>query len=207
VRSVIRLRREHADHLARRHRLAGRDGQLGDDPVPHACTSFSIFIASTMQITCPAHRIPLADLDREHRALHRADDRVAAAAAPPELRPDRGAWRRARPTAARGRAASRRSGARRARPRSPARAGRRSTAGRPRSTADKRSASSASCSDSTTPWQVPPSTKHGCRRSARWKPSSVVIPPTSNSSSARSIRLRACSRSTPCTISFANIGS
>ena len=46
--------------------------------------SFSIFIASTTQITCPASTSsPVGDLDLEHRALHRADDGVAARAAGP----------------------------------------------------------------------------------------------------------------------------
>ena len=47
-----------------------------------ACTSFSIFIASTMQSTCPAvDLVAFRDLDGEHRALHRAHDRVLAAGA------------------------------------------------------------------------------------------------------------------------------
>ena len=51
-------------------------------PSRSACTSFSIFIASTTQITWPAATAsPSRDLDREHRALHRADDRVAPAGA------------------------------------------------------------------------------------------------------------------------------
>src|ERR671935_42877 len=49
--------------------------------------------------------------------------------------------------------------------------------------------------------------KHGCISSALWKPTSVLTPSTTSSSSARSIRRRACSRSTPCVISFAIIGS
>ena len=58
--------------------------------------SFSIFIASTMQITCPAvDRVALRDPDRQHRALHRADDRVARRAAAPPRRRARSRRRRA----------------------------------------------------------------------------------------------------------------
>ena len=49
--------------------------------------------------------------------------------------------------------------------------------------------------------------KHGCASSAWWNPTSVLMPPISNSPSARSIRRRACSRSTPWTMSLATIGS
>ncbi len=57
------------------------------------------------------------------------------------------------------------------------------------------------------PWQVSPATKHCVSSSARWKPSSVVGPSITNSSSARSIRRRACSRSTSWTMSLAMSGS
>ena len=51
-------------------------------------TSFSIFIASTMQSTWPGlDLVALGDLDGEHGALHRADDGVAAA--PPAPAPPR----------------------------------------------------------------------------------------------------------------------
>ena len=53
------------------------------------------------------------------------------------------------------------------------------------------SARCASSSDSTSPWQVAPSMKHGCSSKRAWKPSSVGGPSIRNSSSARSMRLRA----------------
>ena len=64
-------------------------------PARGACTSFSIFIASTMQITWPGSTSsPVGDRHREHRSLHRRDDRVAAAgavrAAPRPLAPPLG---------------------------------------------------------------------------------------------------------------------
>ena len=51
---ILRRRADDADHLTGLHRLARRDRQLGDAPARCACTSFSIFIASTMQSTWPA---------------------------------------------------------------------------------------------------------------------------------------------------------
>ena len=164
-----------------------------------------------MQSTWPARDlVAVGDLDREHRALHRADDRVLAA---PPAPPPRRRSRRARASAAQGGSGSSsrdleapavdldEPGAPR-----PATV-RRPSCRLPLSHATTARASSASCSDSTTPAHVSPATKHGCASSARWKPSSVVTPSISNSSSARSIRLRACSRSSPWTISFAIIGS
>ena len=45
---------DRADRLADRHRLRRRDRELGDGAGAMRVTSFSIFIASTMQSTCPA---------------------------------------------------------------------------------------------------------------------------------------------------------
>ena len=69
------------------------------------------------------------------------------------------------------------------------------------------SACSASSSDSTMPWHVPPSMNAWWRSKARWKPSRLLTPPTSNSSRARSMRRRAVSRLVSWTISLAIIGS
>ena len=50
-------------------------------PARGAVISFSIFIASTTQTTWPGRDlVALGDLDREHGALHRRDDRVARGA-------------------------------------------------------------------------------------------------------------------------------
>ena len=100
---VIRLRREHADHLAGRDRLAGGDGQLGDDPVPQRVhLVLHLHRLDDADHLSGADRIPLGDRDGEDGALHRADDRVAAAAVAARRGPVAAPARRARPTAARG---------------------------------------------------------------------------------------------------------
>ena len=168
-------------------------GAVGDDLVLH------LHRLDDADDVARLDHVSVDHVDREHGPLHRADDGVAPA---PPGRPPRAPADAARapPTAAPARAPSRRSGGRRPRPRSRAavpaiRRERvdasdllRSSAPRPRS---------ASSAESTTPWQVVPATKQGCESSARWKPSSVGGPASSNSSRARSIRIRACSRSTP----------
>ena len=74
----------------RRRRSSGRTrpaspaatDELVTTPARCAVSSFSIFIASTMQITAPSSTSsPSATRTSMHRALHRADDRVRAAAA------------------------------------------------------------------------------------------------------------------------------
>ena len=154
--------------------------------------------------------VALGNLDRQDCALHRRHDGVLrAACARAAARRVPGAAARARRVAARARAPRPRNGVRPAR----ATAGGRGSAAPSTAAAVVAAAAtalrarSASSSDSTMPWQVAPSTKHGCSSSAWWKPSSVVIPPISYSPSARSIRCRACSRSTPWTISLATSGS
>jgi len=72
---------------------------------------------------------------------------------------------------------------------------------------DSSSARAASSGDSTKPWHVSPSWKHGCESSALWKPISVFTPPIRYSPRARSMRPTASSRSAPRTISLATIGS
>ena len=56
-------------------------------PARGVVISFSIFIASTTQTTWPASTcVAFGDLDREHCALHRRDDRVAGSAVMTALR-------------------------------------------------------------------------------------------------------------------------
>ena len=169
-------------------------------PARCAVISFSIFIASTMQSDLAlAHLVALGHLDGEHRPLHRAHDRVARRRVVRRRRaraPGGGA--RARRAAAPGRSERRpRSGARRARRRRVLLARRvRPEARRCRAAGCVSSrARCASDSPRRARSRSRPSTKHGCARSARWKPISVVTPSITNSSSARSMRRRARSRS------------
>ena len=174
-------------------------------PAMCARISFSIFIASTIMSTCARlDGIALADLDAQHRALHRARHALAARAA--ERSPARAArpGGGARPRAARRPAARprRRSARRRPRPRSAAarRGGRAGSAG-------SAGASASASSPSISPAQVSPAMNDGCWRISRCSGTSVGTPSTTSSSSARSMRRRARSRSLSQTQSLAISGS
>ena len=184
----------HADHLAGRDRLAGDDRQLARRRRRGgACTSFSIFIASTTQSTWPAATSSPSATSTASTVPCIGLTTASSPASRPRRRAPRS--RRARASARPRRlglderdveaAAVELDHARRAR----------ATARRRRPTAR------LPLSHATTPSPLRQllrlddavrrslrSTKHGCARSARWKPSSVVTPPISNSSSARSIR-------------------
>ena len=201
-----------ADHLARSSpaRPAATD-EVAHDAVRGArAISFSIFIASTMQRTWPAlDRVALGDLDREHRALHRADDRVRAPPPRPAGARARAGGARAPRTAARARAPHVEAAAVDLDARRALRSRRRAVGAAPRGRCA--SSSAARCAASS-----PTRRRRGRSRRRRstdaraargGSRAASATPSITNSSSARSIRRRACSRSTPWTISFAIIGS
>ena len=197
-----------ADHLAARDRLARCHRQLLDDAGAEGVhLVLHLHRLDDAEHAARLHLVALGDLDGEHRSLHRADDGVRAGAVAAGGVPLAAPPGELAVAAAPARAGAPRSGGRRPRRRRRARG-----ALRPRGRAtvvscDNCSARWASSSDSTTPWHVSASTKHGARAAHGGSRAASGTPPISNSSSARSIRRRACSRSTPWTISFAIIGS
>ena len=163
-----RSRRDDADHLAGADRLArARRTARGRRRRASACTSFSIFIASTMQITWPAATESPSATSTESTVPCIG---LTTASRPPAPAALAGRARRAaaRPSSAQGgsgtssrdvEAAAVELDGRHALP-EPAVRGCRLPLLPHATTA---AACSASCSDSTTPWHVPPSTKHGWR--------------------------------------------
>ena len=193
----------------------GATARSATTPARCAATSFSIFIASTMQITWP-------DLDHVARRRPSTSSTVpciglttASPAAPPAPRSRALAppARERRGRAAPGRAPSPRRGGRRPRPPSCARrVACRTTAVRPAATVVARCESSRRLRRQLARTRRGRGTSRRRRSTdARAAPggsrSASSTPPISNSPSARSIRRRAVSRSTPWTISFAIIGS
>ena len=185
-----------------------------------AATSFSIFIASTMQTTSPAATSwPISTSTR--RTVPCIGVATTSGAAPS----------REPPPAARERFAFFGAGAGAPPPPPASRSGKRSATSkrRPSTSAVKRRSARGSSSGASSPgrsgppspgsgvgssdirasrsWQAPPAMNSSCCSRKRWKGIRVFGPSTTYSSSARSMRRRADSRSTSQTISFAIIGS
>ena len=213
----------------RRPRSPGRAAPPGPRTRAARCTmpgrwaaiSFSIFIASTMQMTSPT-ATSCADLDQhaQHGALHRRDDGVRLRRGRPTGR--RRARRRGRRARRAGPAAGLGSRARTGAPpsagRSTSATSRRSTTrlglrrrlgrGRRRRAVGRRHRGGASRSaGASSSWQAPPAMNSSCSNRQRWNGIRVAGPSTTYSSSARIMRRRAVSRSTSCTMSLAIIGS
>ena len=202
------LAQEHAEHLAARDGVTRRDGQPATMPARWAEISFSIFIASTRQSTWPSStRSPSATSTFSTVPCIGLTTAPLPAPSDPR-RPARAAAGRALPRAAPARGASPRSVARRTSTGSTAgaAAGRRTAL---LATALRRELRRAGGErlrlDEAVAGLAGDEARLGEERAV--EADQRRRPSIANSSSARSIRSRACSRSTPRTISFAIIGS